>query len=123
MPRRYGADGTRLWNGKTPEKGIYRLDSQTSLLISSELYNSFHLAALISNELLLKQVDTAFRGYIETSDVKINRLFENTLWGMKSNFLDMPTDCPQRDERLGWTAGPLDTIVTGTPISCSTASI
>lgn len=42
-------------------------------------------------------------GYIETSDVKINRLFENTLWGMKSNFLDMPTDCPQRDERLGWT--------------------
>ena len=45
----------------SPEKGIYRLDSQTSLLISSELYNSFHLAALISNELLLKQVDTAFR--------------------------------------------------------------
>lgn len=36
-------------------------------------------------------------------DKKVNRLYENTLWGMKSNFLDMPTDCPQRDERLGWT--------------------
>lgn len=42
-------------------------------------------------------------GYIETSDSKINKLYENSLWGQKSNFLDMPTDCPQRDERLGWT--------------------
>lgn len=41
-------------------------------------------------------------GFIETSDEKINRLYENTVWGLKSNFLDMPTDCPQRDERLGW---------------------
>ena len=32
-----------------------------------------------------------------------NRLIENTLWGQKGNFLDVPTDCPQRDERLGWT--------------------
>lgn len=42
-------------------------------------------------------------GYIQTSDDKINRLYENSVWGMKSNFLDIPTDCPQRDERLGWT--------------------
>lgn len=42
-------------------------------------------------------------GYIETSDIKLNRLYENTVWGLKSNFLDLPTDCPQRDERLGWT--------------------
>lgn len=41
-------------------------------------------------------------GYIETSDERINRLYDNTVWGLKSNFLDMPTDCPQRDERLGW---------------------
>lgn len=33
----------------------------------------------------------------------VNRLFENALWGMKDNFLEVPTDCPQRDERLGWT--------------------
>jgi len=42
-------------------------------------------------------------GFIETSNAKINRLYENCIWGQKSNFLDMPTDCPQRDERLGWT--------------------
>lgn len=42
-------------------------------------------------------------GYIETGNDKINRLYLNSLWGLKSNFIDMPTDCPQRDERLGWT--------------------
>lgn len=39
-----------------------------------------------------------------TDNGKINKLIENTLWGQKGNFLDVPTDCPQRDERLGWTA-------------------
>ncbi|MCM1143482.1 MAG: glycoside hydrolase family 78 protein [Blautia sp.] len=42
-------------------------------------------------------------GFIETSDTKINQLFENTLRSQKCNFLDIPTDCPQRDERMGWT--------------------
>ncbi len=42
-------------------------------------------------------------GYIKTSNEKVNRLYENTIWGLKSNFIDMPTDCPQRSERLGWT--------------------
>lgn len=42
-------------------------------------------------------------GFIETSDKRINRLFLNALWGQKGNFLDVPTDCPQRDERMGWT--------------------
>ena len=42
-------------------------------------------------------------GSIKTSDNRINRLFLNALWGQKGNFLDVPTDCPQRDERMGWT--------------------
>ncbi|MFN8448791.1 MAG: family 78 glycoside hydrolase catalytic domain [Anaerolineae bacterium] len=42
-------------------------------------------------------------GEIETSNEKVNQLFRNALWGQKGNFLDIPTDCPQRDERLGWT--------------------
>ena len=42
-------------------------------------------------------------GYIETGHQGVNRLFLNVLWGQKSNFIDFPTDCPQRDERLGWT--------------------
>jgi alpha-L-rhamnosidase len=40
---------------------------------------------------------------IKTSDERVNRLILNAKWGQKSNFLDVPTDCPQRDERLGWT--------------------
>jgi alpha-L-rhamnosidase len=42
-------------------------------------------------------------GEIETSNAKVNQLFKNVIWGQKGNFLDIPTDCPQRDERLGWT--------------------
>ena len=53
-------------------------------------------------------------GFIHTGSGKINQLFSNSLWGLKSNFLDMPTDCPQRDERLGWTGD--------TQVFCTTAS-
>jgi alpha-L-rhamnosidase len=42
-------------------------------------------------------------GNILTSDPLLNRLFQNIIWSQKDNFLDIPTDCPQRDERLGWT--------------------
>jgi alpha-L-rhamnosidase len=39
----------------------------------------------------------------ETSSELLNKLQLNIIWGQKGNFLDVPTDCPQRDERLGWT--------------------
>ena len=42
-------------------------------------------------------------GEFSCSDPLVNRLFLNALWGQKSNFVDNPTDCPQRDERMGWT--------------------
>lgn len=42
-------------------------------------------------------------GWLTTSDARINRLFANAKWSNKDNFLDVPTDCPQRDERMGWT--------------------
>lgn len=42
-------------------------------------------------------------GKITTDNELINRLFLNALWGQKGNYLDVPTDCPQRDERMGWT--------------------
>lgn len=47
--------------------------------------------------------DINFDTYIKTNNDKINRLMENVNWGEKSNFIDVPTDCPQRNERLGWT--------------------
>jgi alpha-L-rhamnosidase len=42
-------------------------------------------------------------GWFECSDPLVNRLHENVVWSMRGNFLDIPSDCPQRDERLGWT--------------------
>ena len=46
---------------------------------------------------------------------KINQLYHNVIWGQKSNYLDVPTDCPQRDERLGWTGD--------TQVFCRTGAI
>jgi alpha-L-rhamnosidase len=42
-------------------------------------------------------------GWFDCSDPLLNQLHQNVVWGMRGNFLDVPTDCPQRDERLGWT--------------------
>ncbi|PUB25997.1 alpha-L-rhamnosidase [Promicromonospora sp. AC04] len=42
-------------------------------------------------------------GWFDSSDERVNRLHENVVWGMRGNFVSLPTDCPQRDERLGWT--------------------
>ncbi|MGB4777338.1 family 78 glycoside hydrolase catalytic domain [Microbacterium sp.] len=42
-------------------------------------------------------------GWFRSDREDLNRLHENVVWGLRSNFVDIPTDCPQRDERLGWT--------------------
>ena len=47
--------------------------------------------------------DMPVTGEFEASKPLLNELQHNILWGQKGNFLDVPTDCPQRDERLGWT--------------------
>ncbi|KRF10001.1 alpha-L-rhamnosidase [Paenibacillus sp. Soil766] len=47
--------------------------------------------------------DTPVTGKLETSDPMVNQLYSNITWGQRGNFLSVPTDCPQRDERLGWT--------------------
>ena len=46
----------------------------------------------------------AERGSLETDDARLNRLIANIVWGARSNFVSIPTDCPQRDERAGWAA-------------------
>ena len=58
-------------------------------------------------------------GAIETSVPILNRLIANGVWGQRSNYLSVPTDCPQRNERLGWAA---DTQVF-TPTACYTANV
>jgi alpha-L-rhamnosidase len=48
--------------------------------------------------------DTPWTGTFECSDPTVNRLQSNIAWGQRGNFVSVPTDCPQRDERLGWLA-------------------
>nr|WP_263327663.1 alpha-L-rhamnosidase [Neobacillus sp. Marseille-Q6967] len=47
--------------------------------------------------------DMVSTGEFETSNPLVNQLQQNIVWGQRGNFVDVPTDCPQRDERLGWT--------------------
>lgn len=58
--------------------------------------------------------DLGFTGELETSHPGVNRLIENARWSQRGNFLDIPTDCPQRDERMGWTGDA--------QVFCATAS-
>ena len=53
-------------------------------------------------------------GQLSTGNEDVNRLIQNTVWGMRSNYLSVPTDCPQRNERLGWTADTQVFCETGT---------
>ena len=52
---------------------------------------------------LVLHSDTPLTSDFECSDPVANRLFKNVVWTQRANFLDLPTDCPQRDERFGWT--------------------
>ena len=58
-----------------------------------------------------KEMET---GKITTGNEMVNKLISNTVWGMRSNYLSVPTDCPQRNERLGWTADTQVFAETGT---------
>jgi alpha-L-rhamnosidase len=64
------------------------------------------LGAAVANGGVVARVyhtDMERTGWFECSDPMVNRLHENVVWGMRGNFVDIPTDCPQRDERVGWT--------------------
>jgi alpha-L-rhamnosidase len=54
-------------------------------------------------EAVVLHTDMEQTGWFNCSDSMINKLHQNIQWGMRGNFLSIPTDCPQRDERLGWT--------------------
>lgn len=54
-------------------------------------------------EAVVLHSDLERTGWFASSHPLLDRLHENVVWGMRGNFLSIPTDCPQRDERLGWT--------------------
>lgn len=62
-------------------------------------------AAVGRGELVARvyHTDLERTGWFDCSDELVNQLHRNVVWGMRGNFLDIPTDCPQRDERVGWT--------------------
>ena len=62
-------------------------------------------AEILGAEFVAISSDTPRRGRFECSDQSLNRLHENVVWSQRDNFVSVPTDCPQRDERLGWTEG------------------
>jgi alpha-L-rhamnosidase len=65
-----------------------------------------HPGALAPEDLTARvvQSDTPWTGRFACSDAGVNRLTANIEWGQRGNFVSVPTDCPQRDERLGWLA-------------------
>ena len=52
---------------------------------------------------LVLHIDTPLVSSFECRDLIINQLFKNVVWTQRANFLDLPNDCPQRDEHMGWT--------------------
>lgn len=72
-------------------------------------FHGFQYADVVTDAEVISAVAVAIssdnerRGEITTSDTRINRLVENVVWSQLDNFVSVPTDCPQRDERLGWT--------------------
>ena len=66
-----------------------------------ELSGEKYVKGLISAHVVHSAMERT--GYFECDNVKLNRLYLNQLWGQRSNYLEVPTDCPQRDERMGYT--------------------
>jgi alpha-L-rhamnosidase len=60
-------------------------------------------ADVLGAEVIAISSDTPRRGSFACSDARLTRLHENVVWSQRDNFVSVPTDCPQRDERLGWT--------------------
>lgn len=92
---------------------LYVLDGKQNVFKPSHTYQGYRYIRL--DEFPSEQIDienfTSIAvysdikrtGYFQCGHEKLNRLYENIIWGQRSNFLDIPTDCPQRDERHGWT--------------------
>lgn len=110
-----GELGTRpLRNAKATDKYIFSGDEKTSSSWSPEFtfhgFRYIELTGVTAEEVskdnlsaLVLHSDMRRTGHFSCSDELITKLHENVVWGMRGNFLSVPTDCPQRDERLGWT--------------------
>lgn len=111
----HGELGTRPLRGATPVDNVVLSEHQPSTWSPKFTFHGFRYVQVDgwpAKEGLPKHDDiTALvmhsdmnrTGWFSCSEPLINQLHKNALWSMKGNFLSVPTDCPQRDERLGWT--------------------
>ena len=92
---------------------IFNGDAEESYRPSFTFQGYRYLQLFANNDLTIKSIRSIpvtsiaradERGTIETGNPDVNKLIKNIRWGMYSNYLSVPTDCPQRDERHGWTA-------------------
>lgn len=88
----------------------YTLDRDgRHVLTPAFTFHGFRFADVVTDASVISGVgiaissDTPRRGHFVSSDSRLNRLHENVVWSQRDNFVGVPTDCPQRDERLGWT--------------------
>ena len=88
---------------------IFIVDGQT-LLVPEFTFHGFRYLQIEGIELdtkdivaIVRHTDLSRTGRIETSHPKLQKLINNIVWSQRDNYLDIPTDCPQRDERCGWT--------------------
>ena len=86
------------------------LSGDEQVLLPKFTFHGFRYAGIKGAEVCPEKIvalvlhsDIRRTGYLKTDNKSINKLLENIIWGQRGNFLDVPTDCPQRDERLGWT--------------------
>ena len=116
-------------NLRTPEQGMileYTFADNSGYVTFSPRYTFFgyrYISITATDDLYIKSVKSVpvtsiaqniQTGVLKTGNELINKLISNTVWGMYSNYLSVPTDCPQRDERLGWTADTQVFAETGT---------
>jgi len=113
--------GELLVDGKLYTENLRQAEATDTYILSGEGTESFrplftyhgyrYAEVTVEGEAELSDVltevmytDLPVAGEFRCSDAIVNRVYENALWGQRSNFMSVPTDCPQRDERLGWTA-------------------
>ncbi|PPF79301.1 alpha-L-rhamnosidase [Subtercola sp. Z020] len=88
-----GGDGIEEWSPRFTIHGFQY----------AELENWPGSVEDVDVEALVIHTDMERTGWFDSSHPGLNRLHENVVWSMRDNFVDLPTDCPQRDERAGWT--------------------
>ncbi|HKU11123.1 MAG TPA: family 78 glycoside hydrolase catalytic domain [Sinomonas sp.] len=92
-----GRDSTEVWEPRFTSHG-FRYAEVTGW--PGDLEADVACGAVVAR---VYQTDLKRTGWFESSDPMLNRLHQNVVWSMRGNFVDLPTDCPQRDERVGWT--------------------